>query len=298
MRLTPLTVLTRTTARIADRYTAYERASDDVSTGRRLHRVSDDPAAMHRVMALTAAHGTRQRELSAAADAATWLDTTDSTLQSAVDRLQRARQLVISGAGTRGASERGAIAAELRSITEQVLAIANARHHGRPLLGGTADGAAVSAAGGVYSYTGDAGAVVRRVGPDETVQANVTAQDTFWFTAPAGYPDNAFALLDHLAAAIEAGDTDRAAAGLDAVDAALDQATGQLARVGARANQVEAARTRTADLSRSLLTERSELQDVDIAEAVLRLRTEQTAYETALAAIGRSFPPNLAAFLR
>lgn len=298
MRLTPLAVLTRATSRIAARYTAFERASEDVTTGRRIHRASDDPAAMNRVMALTVADSSRQRELSAAADAANWLDSTDSTLQSAVDRLQRARQLVVAGSGTLGPSERQPIAIELRSISEQMVALANARHHGRPLLGGTADGLAVTGGGGAYTYAGDSGAVLRRVGPNEMVQANVTAQDAFWFTPPAGYADNAFALLDELADAIDAGDTERAAAGLEAMDVAVSQVTGQLARVGTRANQVEAARTRVTELSQSLVAERSELQDVDIAEAVLRLRTEETAYQTALAAIGRSFPPNLSSFLR
>ena len=61
MRLTPLTVLTRASTRLATRYDTYERSSADVSTGRRIHRVSDDPAAMNRVMAITADHRTRER---------------------------------------------------------------------------------------------------------------------------------------------------------------------------------------------------------------------------------------------
>lgn len=298
MRLTPQTLLTNATNRLATRYASYERATQDATTGRRIHKASDDPAAMNRVMALTAAHHTRQRELRAATDAANWLGSTDSTLQAATDRLQRTRQLVVAGSNPLAQNERTAIAVELRSVKDQILALANSEHHGRPLLGGAVDGPAVTESGGTYTYTGDTGAVLRRVGPNEFVQANTTAQDAFWFTPPAGYDDNVFALLDDLADTIEAGDTSRAAAGLEALDAAMGQVSRTLATVGARANQVEVAQTRTTDLAQTVVNERSRLQDVDIAEAVLRLRTEETAYQTALAAIGRSFPPSLAAFLR
>jgi flagellar hook-associated protein 3 FlgL len=130
------------------------------------------------------------------------------------------------------------------------------------------------------------------------VKINVTAQDAFFFTAPPGFSNNVFALVEDMAAAIESGDTARASAGLDALDTAMSQISRQLTMVGAQTNHIEAAQMRTADLAAALSTERSDLQDVDIADAILRLRSQETAYETALSAVARSLPPNLASFLR
>ena len=298
MRITSQAVATRSVDRLNSRYAGLERASRDASTGRRIHTVSDDPAAMNRVMALTAAGRMRDQEVKAASDAITWLNTADTTLQTAMSRLQRVRQLGVSGASTLPADQREVLAVELRSIQNELVNLANTRHNGRPLFGGTSDGAAVTGSGTAFTYSGDSGQVMRRVGPDDMVKINVTAQDAFFFTAPPGFSDNVFALVEDMAAAIESGDTARASAGLDALDTAMSQISRQLTTVGAQTNHIEAAQMRTADLAAALSTERSDLQDVDIADAILRLRSQETAYETALSAVARSLPPNLASFLR
>jgi flagellar hook-associated protein 3 FlgL len=298
MRITSQAVATRSVDRLNSRYAGLERASRDASTGRRIHTVSDDPAAMNRVMALTAAGRMRDQEVKAASDAITWLNTADTTLQTAMSRLQRVRQLGVSGASTLPADQREVLAVELRSIQNELVNLANTRHNGRPLFGGTSDGAAVTGSGTAFTYSGDSGQVMRRVGPDDMVKINVTAQDAFFFTAPPGFSNNVFALVEDMAAAIESGDTARASAGLDALDTAMSQISRQLTMVGAQTNHIEAAQMRTADLAAALSTERSDLQDVDIADAILRLRSQETAYETALSAVARSLPPNLASFLR
>jgi flagellar hook-associated protein 3 FlgL len=298
MRITTQSIVTRSVERLNTRYSGLERASRDASTGRRIHRVSDDPAAMSRVMTLTAAGRMRDQEIKAASDATNWLNAADTTLQTAMTRLQRVRQLGVSGASTMPASQREGLVVELRAIQQEMVNLANATHNGRPLFGGTAAGAAVSGSGTAFTYTGDTGQVMRRTGPSDNVQVNVTAQDAFFFTPPAGFSNNVFAAIEEMAAAIEAGNTARTAASLDAIDAGMEQIGRQLALIGARSNHVAASQLRTSDLKAALTTERSELQDVDIADAILRLQTEETAYQTALAAIGRSFPANLASFLR
>ncbi len=296
-RITNLAIATRSIERISARFTRLQQATDDATTGTRLRRPSDDPAAMSRVMTLDAADRGHQRELRAAADATSWLNATDASLQTAMSRLQRVRQLMVSAATTRPDGDRTAISAELDAIAEELVGIANTRHHGRPLFGGDVAGDAVAGSGIAFTYTGDAGQVQRKVGATEVVQVNTSAQDAFWFTPPAGFADNVFALVGQMSAAVANGDTAMVAAGLDAVDAGMDQIGRQLAAVGARTNRVDTATVRTHQLAASLATERSELADVDLAEAIVRLRTEETAYQTALAATARSLPPGLAMFL-
>jgi flagellar hook-associated protein 3 FlgL len=298
MRITTQAVVTRSVERLNARYSGLERASRDASTGRRIHRVSDDPSAMSRVMTLTAAGRSRDQEIKAASDAMNWLNAADTTLQTTMTRLQRVRQLGVSGASTLSPTQRVGLVVELRAIQQELVNLANTTHNGRTLFGGTTSGAAVSGSGTTFTYTGDTGQVMRRTGPSDLVQVNVSAQDAFFFTPPAGFSNNIFAVIEEMAAAIDVGDTGRVAASLGAIDVSMDQVGRQLALIGARSNHVTASQQRTADLKAALTTERSELQDVDIAEAVLRLQTEQTAYQTALTAIGRSFPANLASFIR
>lgn len=71
-----------------------------------------------------------------------------------------------------------------------------------------------------------------------------------------------------------------------------------LARVGANHNRVESSLARTQDALLSLRGELAEVEDPDIAEAILELQTQEVAYTATLQALGRALPPSLAAFLR
>lgn len=296
-RVTNQAILTRAVDRMTRRYARLDRATSDATTGRSMHRVSDDPGAMSRVLGLDGAERARRREISAAVDAEGLLNAADASLQTIMTRMQRVRQLAVSGANDRSAAERASMAEELDSIQTELVGLANTRQRGRRIFGGNEAGPAVSGAGTTFTYDGDAGAALRTVGENDTVEANVLGSDAFWFTPPAGFSDNLFAVVGDVSAAIAAGDSGRAAASLEAIDAAMAQVGRQLAVVGARTNYVEAARARADQLAFALRNERSELADVDLAEAIVRLRTEETAYQAALSAVARSMPPGLAAFL-
>ncbi|MEO6362095.1 MAG: flagellar hook-associated protein FlgL, partial [Caldimonas sp.] len=126
---------------------------EQLSSGKRVARASDDPAAAARAERALAGIGraeTSQRAVEASRVAMTQ---TESTLGDASGLLQRARELVVSaGNATYGDSERATIGRELRSIREQLLSVANASDGaGIYLFGG--QGATqqpfVDAAGGV-----------------------------------------------------------------------------------------------------------------------------------------------------
>jgi len=99
---------------------------DQLTTGKRVARASDDPAAAaraERAMASIGRSDTGQR----AVDASKVLMTqAESTLGDAGSLLQRARELMVSaGNGSYGDSERKSIADELQSIRDQLLSLAN-----------------------------------------------------------------------------------------------------------------------------------------------------------------------------
>ena len=133
---------------------------EQLSSGKRIARASDDPTAAARAERATAAIGradTSQRAVEASRVAMTQ---TESTLGDASSLLQRARELVVSaGNPSYGDSERKSIAGELQSLRDQLLATANQSDGaGTYLFGG--QGATskpfIDAAGGVQ-YAGAPG---------------------------------------------------------------------------------------------------------------------------------------------
>src|SRR6185295_13132259 len=99
---------------------------DQLTTGKRISRASDDPAAAARAERAAASIGRSETSQRAVAASKVLMTQTESNLGNADTLLQRARELVVSaGNGSYGDAERASIANELRSVREQLFAIAN-----------------------------------------------------------------------------------------------------------------------------------------------------------------------------
>ncbi len=101
---------------------------EQVSTGKRVNRASDDPVAAARILKLdqeVARIETYQRNVGMADNR---LQQEESTLGSIVDVLQRVRELTVqAGSGTLSANDRQSISAELQERLGQMASLANTR---------------------------------------------------------------------------------------------------------------------------------------------------------------------------
>jgi flagellar hook-associated protein 3 FlgL len=294
MRITSEVMVTRSIERLHNRLAAYERSQSELGTGKRILRPSDDPAGARRAMGLQSAMRAREQDLNNISDGLGWLNTTDTQLQVASDRMSRARELAVRGATSSGPNERTAIATELRQIAEEMASIANHRHLGRPLFGGFTAGDAVEFDGTVWTSNGDGDEVRRRVSDSETVRVNITAHE--WMGFEDG--EDLLTLLANLADDVETGPGGLVSAHLDAMDRALGRIGDGLATIGAATNRIDSARSRAESLSLTLRTELSEVQDVDMAQGLMELQIQEVGYEATLSALAKALPPSLVAFLR
>ena len=292
MRITQGMMVANQVTRLQGQLARFERTQSQLGTGKHLLKPSDDPAAANRGLILRADQRARLQEERNAADARTWLDLADSKLQGAMARLQRARELMVASGSSGSVENHRARAAEITEIRDEIMAIANAEHGGQPLFAGTTRGPAVNTATG--AYVGNDGRIERRIGENDTVEVNVTAQEAFGV----GGAGDVLALLDQVAAAMNAGDEAQVSGRLGDMDAAMTRVGDSLATVGAATNRVEAAMQRNTDAQLALRTELSEVEDVDVAEAVMELQTQEVAYQSTLAALSRVLQPSLVDFLR
>jgi len=125
---------------IASRYTDLSALQENLTSGKRVVRPSDDPtsAAMaERAMTRLSRIATDQRALESQKNAIT---VAESTLGSVTDALQRFRELLVSaGNGANSSNERKIIAGELQGLREQIFALANTKDsNGLPLFGALA----------------------------------------------------------------------------------------------------------------------------------------------------------------
>ena len=267
-------------------------SQEKLSTGRNINRPSDSPTGTNDAMRLRAGLTANAQYTRNAQDGQSWLDEADSTLTSMLDQVRRARDLVVQAAstGTGGPDARAAIATELTQIRQSLLDDANTQHLGRPLFGGTTSGSKAYDASG--TYLGDTNAVTRTVGEGVTVAVNVTG--------PAAFSTSTNDLFAVLSDVIDQIRTDPAAAsgGLSRIDDVQGAMRTAHAEIGTRMNRVEAA---TSSLSAAALSgskSLSDVENVDVAAAIVDLQMQEVAYQSALGATSRVLQPTLLDFLR
>ena len=293
MRITQQSILNSALQRLTSRLAEFGETQQRLSTGKRIQRPSDDPVGMTMALEMRSSQRAREQESRNAADANMWVNLADSRLQSALDRLQRARELAVRGATFTSATEHEAMAAEVASIRDDLVSLANSRHQGRGLFAGFSADDAVVKSGGVWSYQGDNGQVERRIGLNDVVTVNLTADDAFGFT---GVKD-VFAMLDDFETSLLGSDQAGIDTAIAEIDSGIKTVLTSLARIGAAGNRIEAAQHRNLMEIESLRTHLSAVEDVDMAEAVMELQIQESAYQAALAAFSRAAQPSLVHFL-
>lgn len=295
MRITQGMLVDSQVARLQTRLERFERAQSQLGTGKSILKPSDDPSAANRGLVLRANLRAREQEARNGADARSWLDLADSKLQGATERLHRARDLTVAGASNQDPVSQRAMATEIATIREELVGIANARHAGRPLFTGFAEGAAVEKDAAGWQYRGDGGEITRRVSEHDVVRVNVTAAEVFGLDGAGG---DLFSLLDRIEDALRTGRQDVLTSELAALDVATERIGDQLSRIGAATNRVEAVLDRNRDEQLTVRGELAATEDVDVSSAVMELQTQEVAYQATLAALSRVLQPSLVDFLR
>jgi flagellar hook-associated protein 3 FlgL len=266
-------------------------AQSQVSSGKRIEKPSDDPLGAERAMRLNDKLESTSAYRTAVDESRSWLDATDSALDSLNQIVQHVRELTLQAAnGSTSDAGRQAIKQQIDQLTEEAKSTLNSAYDGRYIFSGTkTDTPPYSAATG-DAYQGDAAPVVRQIGPGVSVQVNVTGDDVLSGLLPA-----LRTLSSHLAS------NDIAALGtsdLKAIDAGFDNLSAKRGVIGAITNRVDAAGTRlddTADITTAFL---SKTEDADLPQALTDLSAQQTALQAALRGGATLIQQSLMDFLR
>lgn len=264
---------------------------EQATTMRTINRPSDDPAGAAESMRVRAEQRAITQYAANISDGMGWLSTADSALGQANGVMQKVRDLTVQGANAAVMSpaSREALALELDQLQASLLSAANTRYGGRLVFAGTSDAAAAFAPD--FAFTGVAGTSVdRRVSPSATVR--VDADGAAAFGTGAG---SAFALIGQVAADLRAGLD--VSGRLTAIDSASSAILGEQTRIGSRYGQLERSKELNVADAGAMEARRASVEDVDLAKVVLELKTQETAYQTALAVTARALQPTLMSFL-
>lgn len=296
MRVTNSMMLRSSLRDLNGSLTRLQQSQTELSTGRLVRKPSDDPTKATQAMSLRGQSRVADQRQRAAEDASGWLDTAGSVLMNSLDLMDRVKELTVSASnsGANTPQARSAIALEVRSLRDEMMAIANTKYIDRPIFNGTASGQAYDPSTG--AYLGNDAAIVREVAPGTTVNVNMTGEAVFGSqSAPEG---DLFAVLDRLATAIQNGDNAAIATEHQNTDDARLHLTEVVGQLGAKAKRVEDIRARNDQQKERLLQSLSEVEDADLAESLIAVKARENAYNAALQAAAKVIPPSLVDYLR
>ena len=278
MRVTGNRLLDMSAAATAANQARVAAASQEVSSGLRVAKPSDDPSAW-----MAAQRANAHKTLSHAASAALQagrdrLDLADGALASIGDAVSQIRTLAVQGASASyNANDRVELAAQVRALFEGALGAANTRAaDGEYIFAGTASLAAPFDASGAYA--GDA--IARDLPATETATTTSTIAGSA-LTATGGV--DVLPLLDRVATALAANDVSGLQSMLGDLQTAVQQVSLTRTHVGGYLNVVDSALSANDALALHLTSEVSRQIDADVIGSATELSQASQALEASRA---------------
>jgi len=292
MRISTASAFDGQVANLQRRQSALTDSQVQLTSGKRVLKPSDDPAAAAQVERALAA-GTRADGQKRALDSAiTSMSLSESALGEAGSILQQARELVVgAGNGSYTDNERKTVAENLRGLRNDLLAVANRGDgSGRDLFGGQgSDGQPMLDAPGGVAYGGTSGGMQAATGEAMPLSLDGRA---VWLQAPdPANPGNSISVFDVLDTAIaDLSTTGRSSAqvaatvsaGLAGLDASSSNIGNWRSAAGEALNRADSIGSRLSQAKLDAQNQRSDAEDLDMIQALSDFQSKEAGYSAAL----------------
>jgi flagellar hook-associated protein 3 FlgL len=279
MRMTP-TIQTRNFLdRIQESKARMDKAQEEVSSGKTVNRLSDDPYAASQMSEITATMSTNDQFIANNDQLRSKFELTDSVLQLLNQVIDGAKSSAVQAlSGTTTPESRQALATAVDGVKQEVLSDSNAQFNGTYLFSGTRTSTQpfVDSGGGVINYQGNNESIFMRLDRSTVLQSNITGDNLFQ-----GSP-GMFSTLDSLKTAIENNDTSAIRAGLTDLEKISDRVNEADTTVGNNLQLLDQIQSRLKSQNLALQTENSRLGDANLVESISHLSLASQAVNVTL----------------
>jgi flagellar hook-associated protein 3 FlgL len=302
MRVTNQIITRNSQARLQSGLQGVDRLREDISSGIRIRKMSDDPTSAGEVVRVGSsmraiAQFRRNIDLGVARASAE-----ETALNSVTDSLGRAIELgVAQSSATGNAQSRLIVKAEVDTLLKFAVDLGNTKLGDAYVFGGTRSGEAPFAmpttATGTFSALNDASGPVdpsgtprMEIGDNKFVTPVHNGTEVFLDT-------DVLNSLRALSTALGNNDIPGIRAATDRITAASANVQNVLGTQGARINEMENARTNLDGTELMLKAFRADLRDTEVDKAMAELVGKQTLYQAAMSATTRILGLSLANYL-
>ncbi|MEQ6388777.1 flagellar hook-associated protein FlgL [Bacillaceae bacterium S4-13-58] len=294
MRVTQSMLTNNMLKNLSRSYSNLDKYSDQLSTGKKVNRPSDDPVVAMKGMNYRSQLTEVEQFQRNLGEVYNWMDNSDSALDKATQALQRLRELAVQASnGTYEENQRESIAKEVDQLKEHLIDIANTKVNNKYIFNGTDTKNApvsVDLTTGAVSALGNTSEVLIEVYSGTKLKTNINPQNVF--------SNQLFADITKFSDALKSNNDSELQTALGNVDTHIDNLVNERADLGARMNRLELVENRLAEQEIIATRTMSDNEDIDMEKVIMNLTTQESIHRAALSAGSRIIQPTLLDFLR
>lgn len=276
--------------------TRYDNLQNQMSTGKVINKPSDDPVGIGYSLRYRNAISENDQYQRNTDSAISWIDYTETMVSETNDVLQRARELAVKGAnGTLSDDAMKAIGAEIEQLYDHLVSIGNTKFNGKYIFNGQMTDVKPYDSTNAQSVDTHNGNISLETSNGVVMSVNLSGSSLFGSSTDS---TNAFRVLDDLKNGLNNNDQAAISQAIGDLDSRIDNVLEKWAEIGAKSNRLELTKNRLEDENNNLKNLLSKVEDVDMAELIIKLKSEESVYQAALSSGARIIQPSLVDYLR
>lgn len=285
-------------------------ASERLTSGKRILKPSDDPAAASIISGVRDGNARIKQFLRNLTTADRQWAQIETANRGMIDLMNRAKELAIQGNnGTLAESEREILAEEVAQISQELLSLSNTQIDGQYIFAGFRSDtvpfsldAAHPNANPAAIYAGDSNTRRIEVSENQFIDIQLRVDDLLTGTGAVGETPAFQALADLEASLrnniVDDDDPNSVGAALEQINSSVTDLINRVATVGAQTNRITQTRDRLEAQKNLNVDFISQLEDVDFAEATFEFQKANISLQAAVQSAGAILQsPSLMQFL-
>ena len=249
------------------------QANKVVSTGKRINELSDDPVGLGQSLEIKSTLANIDQIGRNISLGKSWLVAGEGALGNVQDLISDARTLCVEMASATKSSEHREVAAEIiQNALDEIIALANTQVSGRYIFGGSNSDTVPFESDGTYN--GDDRPFSIKTANNTVIQIGSDGEAVF---------SDIFTTFNDLITHLQGNDVDGIRTSIDSLDSNFNDISTKISDVGSKMNRMEIKENILQELTITNTERLSQIEDADIAEAVMNLKSVEVTYQAALA---------------
>jgi flagellar hook-associated protein 3 FlgL len=263
-------------------------ASEIASTGKRINSLSDDPVGLTQSLSIQSSLANIEQMQRNINYGNSWLNASESALTNVQNIISDTKAMCVQMANaTTGSDQRASAAESVQNMLDEIVSLANTDVSGNYIFSGSKTDTIPFDPDG--TYIGDSNAFSIKISNSSTIEIGSDGDAVF---------GTIFTTLVDLKTALQSNDVSGIQDAIGKLDANFNDISGKISDIGSKMDRMQIKNNIFQDLNLSNTERLSNIEDADMAEAIMNVSAAQLTYQAALSSSARVMSLTLVDYLQ